>query len=579
MRNGTAVPITEPSMKVVRFEYPKCRGLITYTGIGRDGRRIDTAKHVVDWLTDVQDPDLEGIAYVIRDNADRWLRSISRVPERHTFVIAGFGSEGEAKLALISNFESLHAKTSERANSSLTVSVLNTKKGSLTRVTGIPSAVPKEKLKLLRRTVDTDALNSAFIRNVMVRLIESAGNTSKFSNLISAQATAISLRPDGSGQHQLSHPLNVETYVVNSGSAIPSIQGFLSDLGVGDRAFVGASFATSESKSNYDHGRCKRAVYSGGGSETYDLRELSLPGSPPFRALAVTDDRTILATSAIDGRPLNHYWLWRGDDDIRPISAGAEIVSGVVAGGIDAAGRVFVATGGLGVPEGINRQQGSDSTALPSAAQDLPVTLSGVAPTGWLAGTAEVNSDSTRADRVKPARWSPDGVLEINTGNYEGVGGSALSIAPDGTTITWLHRHPFKIESYLWAPDGTMTPLIIPPYGFAIGITGSHDVVGIRLDGAKRQAVRSIDHQTWEPLGPPPSWEPTHVSHTGLVAGYFQREGFGNPWVLETGTSLTTLPGYHRHYHRVVASGADGWLVGTATTERCSHALLWTRSS
>jgi hypothetical protein len=566
-------------MKVVRFEYPKCRGLITYTGIGRDRRRKDTAKHVVDWLTNVQDADFEDIAYVIRDNAARWLRSISRVPERHTFVMAGFGSEGKAKLALISNFESLRARSSERATSSLTVTVSNTKKSSLARVTGNPSAVPREKVNLLRRTVDRDALNSALIRNTMVRLIKSAGSSPRFNNLISVQANAISLRPDGSGQHQLSQPLSVETYVVNNGSAIPSIHNLLRDLGVRDRAMLGASFATSESKSNYDHGRCKRAVYPGSGSETYDLTELSLPGSPPFQALAVADDGTILATSAVDGGRLHHYWLWRGNDDVQPILAGAENVSGVVAGGIDAAGRVFVATGGLGVPEGIIRRQGSDSRELRGASQGLPITLSAVSPTGWLAGTVEVNDDSTRADRAKPARWSPDGVLEINTGIYEGVGGSARSIASDGTTITWLHRNLIQTESYLWAPDGTMTRLIIPPYGLAIGITGSHDVVGIRLDGAERQAVRSTNHQTWEPLGLPPSWEPNHVSHTGLVAGHFQREGLGSPWVLRASTSLTTLSGYTHHHHRVVASAANGWLVGTATTERCSHALLWTRSS
>jgi hypothetical protein len=319
-------------------------------------------------------------------------------------------------------------------------------------------------------------------------------------------------------------------------------------------------------------------VYTADGPERYDVRELSLPGSPPYRALAVTEDGTILATSSPDGGPLNHYWLWRAEDDIQPIPPGGDTVGSVATmGGIDSAGRVFVANGALGVPPGIVRWHGSESMVLPMAADNLPISLSKLSPTGWLAGTAEVNSDNTRADRAKPARWSPDGLLEINSGIDAGVGGSAVSIAFDGTAITRLHRGAGQTESYLWSPDGAMKRLNILPYGFAIGISDAYDVVGIRLNGPERQAVRSSNHETWLPLGPPPGWEPTHVAPNGLVVGTFRRDGFSSAWVQDTGNSLTPLPGYSHHHHQVVASSAHGWLVGTASTERCSHAMLWTR--
>lgn len=222
MVGGRTSPMDEPSMKGVRFSYPMSSGLVTYTGFGAGPDGADTAVHVARWLEGMRDLDIADVAEVIRDKGDRWLRRLRPFPFTHTFLVAGFRADGEAVFAMISNFQSMHGPTQAKPATSLAVSMEATRRRSIVRVTGVPAVVSRERQRLLKRTVDNDALDSARIKRAMMGIIERAAASPASHDLISPESSAISLLPEGSGRQNFSEPMGVELHEVINGSVMPS---------------------------------------------------------------------------------------------------------------------------------------------------------------------------------------------------------------------------------------------------------------------------------------------------------------------------------------------------------------------
>ena len=572
MTGRQTVPMDEPSMKVVRFSYPASLGLITYTGFGAGRDGADTAIHIIRWLDGKRDLEIPDVVEVLREKGDAWLRRLRPFPFKHTFMVAGFGSQGEAILSIVSNFESLTRSTLAQPATSLSVSVESTRRRAIIRVTGVPEVVPKERERLLRRTVENNALDSARIKHAMMGIIERAAGSPASHGLVSDKSSAISLLPGGSGRQNFSEPTGVELHGIFNGAVMPSV---LSLLG-GNHQKIAESVFIGGKSAPYHQDRCHPNQYEGSAAGAYQLTELSVPGSPPFSARAINHNGVILASSAVDNNAAyRQHWLYKSHDDIERIPLQEPTAGDAI--GFDNRGYVYLAVGMPGQVQVLARWNATELRLLPHVA-DYPSSASWISPSGWIAGFVEVSGDQTRVDRQQPARWDPEGRLEMPVGIPNGVAGTATSIAADGTALVQLYRSLGPLSSHVWYADGNMHPLQLPFGGLATGITDAHSFMGFRVDLGRRIAVTSSDMSNWVDLGTPIGWDPTRVAPDGSVAGHVRIDGFLRPWIRFTDGIHLTLPGFHRHQCSIEGIGADGNLVGSAFADHCSHALLWKKS-
>lgn len=555
-------------MKIVRFSYPKCSGVITYTGIGAGRDGAATAVHITRWLDGMRDLDIDELTEALRDKGGAWLRRLLPSPFPHTFLVAGFKTDGEAVLAMVSNFQSMNGPTRTEPSSSLTVSVASTRGNAIARVTGVSQAVPRERERLLKRTVDVNALDSDRIKQAMMSVIARAAKSPASANLISAESSVISFLPGGSGSFAFSEPMGVQVHYIMNGSRLPSLRSLIGGRKVVQAAFVGPESAP------YHQDRCDPSQYEGSIPGVYDLTELVVPGKPPYSARAIDGTGTIiLCSSTIDGNvAYRQYWLYRSVNDVQRIPLPEPTFSD--RGGFDANGYVYLTLGLPGQVQRPARWNGTELSLLPRVA-DYQSTVLWISPSGWLAGSVEVSDDYTRADRQQPARWDPDGRLHRAKNVADGAAGFATSVAAEGTALAHLHRDLGPIQSHVWRIDGSLQPLSLPVGSIAAGITDAHVIVGFREDPRGRTAIVSTDGSNWSLLGTPPSWDPTRVAPDGTVTGLTSIEGFQRPWIRGADGTSMTLPGYRRHTCSIDGISASGVMVGTAHAEFCGHALLW----
>jgi hypothetical protein len=565
-------PMDEPSMKVVRFSYPACSGMITYTGFGAGRDGADTAVHITRWLDGKRDLDIADVAEILREKGDAWLRRLRPFPFKHTFLIAAFRADVEAVLAIVSNFQSMDGPRRAQPSASLNVSIEATRSRAIVRTTGVPGAVPRERERLLRRTTDGNALDSARIKRAMMGIIERAGTSPTNGGLISVQSNAVSLLPGGSGRYDFSEPMAVELHVIVNGTILPGVASLSSNLGPRNLRVAESLFLYEESAPYYQE-RCRPSRYEGSGTNAYELIELVIPGYPPYFGRAIDSRGTILAASTIgDNAAHRQYWLCTPPDNVERIPL-PEPTAGD-AGGFDARGYVYLSVGMPGQAQALARWNGTELTLLPRV-HNYGSAASWISPSGWLAGHVEVSDDYTRADRQRPARWNPNGLLEQAIDFPDGVAGVATSIAADGTALVQLRRDFERLGSHIWHPDGSIRSLQLPIESIATGITDAHVIIGFREDSRGRIAIVSKDISAWSDLGTPQRWEPTRVASDGTVVGFTRTEGFLRPWIRQLDGTSMTLPGYHRHQCSVEGLSPNGDLVGTAHADHCSHALLW----
>lgn len=573
---GRTSPMDEPSMKLVRYFYPACMGLITYTGFGAGDDGAATAVHICRWLEGLPDLTIDDVAEIIRSRGDEWLRRMRPFPFKQTFVVAGFESDGKATLSMISNFQAMNRPTSDQPGRSLVVSTESTRAKAILRVTGVSGVVTRERQRLLRRTVDANALDSARIKQAMMSMIRRASKSPESADLIGPNSSAVSLQPGGSGHQDLSEPSDVDMHFVFDGAVMPSTRAMLRERGLTGRRLVGATFASTGSVP-YRQDRCVPKIGQGASPGVHDLVELQVPGEPPFIAQAIDASGAMLCSSTIEGRPGHlQYWILRWPDDIQRIPLPEPAATST--GGFDGRGNIYVQVGAIGKAQRLARWNSKEFVLLPTV-EDNSSIVQAVSLSGWLAGFVETSKDATRADRQQPARWTPDGDLERATGVPAGMAGSATSVADDGTALVQLHRDLNPLTSHLWSPNGALQPLNLPLGDLAIGITDEQSFVGFHEDVSGRKALFSVDGSTWTDLDTPHGWAPDRCFADGMVAGRVMVDGFYRPWIKSWREPEIVLPVYADHHGSVTGTNADGDLVGTIQADHCCHAVLWRRRS
>lgn len=414
----TRKPYIEPSMKVVQFNYWNgISGVVTYAGIGSVaypglGRPIEksTAEIVVEWLTGLEVTSVGEVAETVREKGTKWLAQLTRspaLPPAHTFIVVGYESDGDSTLYLVSNHEAVNSSPLAQPEKALSTSQLPGRRSALITVTGQPQAVRRDERRMLARTVDAEPLNSGRIRTSMLGIVDKA--STRAVGLVSANGAVFALLPGGTSSQTLGEPSDVDLHTVVNGRPMPTVRNLLQGLGVTGRQLVGgtAVFGSSAPIDQHSCGRSLNTVPESG----YRFEEIYGIGDGRQTAIAIDQNGAVLGTST-DAEELGvvHFWLKSpgGETKVVPL----ELPSYQRAGGLDAQGNIYISRGGGNHgPARIVRVADGEGRDLESF-EGLPCVMTSVSRTGWVAGSVEVLDDNTRADRVRAARWDPDGRLD-----------------------------------------------------------------------------------------------------------------------------------------------------------------------
>lgn len=570
-------PVNEPSMKVIEVGFEGgAVGLITYTGIGRVGSK-STAEFVCDWLDGAKGLDLPEVAEILRSSGTTWIKRLNlRERPRHTFVLAGYGRESRPTLYVISNFQKANGETRDTATSELATTALFVR-STRVLVTGVHQAVRRERRKLLARTVTFNPLDSSRIRDAMVRMNADAAETPLGAKFISPGAGVASLLPQGAGRLRLSSPHEVDLYQLMDGVRMPGTAE-LAARGIDLKGYrLVESLTVRDTSAPVHQDSCSRSVVGPDATLQFSLEELPLVGDGHQWAVAIDQEGTVLAASSEAANPgLIRHWLWEETGSVRFLPLVNP--SFFTAGGFARGGQVFVMAGGhhLG-PSRILRVVGDEVNELPSH-DGLPTGLSAVEPSGWVAGFAEVLSDDTRADRHQPARWTPQGELQVASGLPAGYSGTALAITSDGTAVVGANAWGLPALTLLWLPSGELVAPQ-PPAGTAhlglVGISETGGLVGSLTAADGRVAVVGTFEDGLTRVDAPVDWTPSVASPNGRLAGSYPTARGNQPWAMSPSQGAVSLPNYRHHSAAPAGINDRGWVIGTAAADHCVHAVLW----
>jgi len=109
-------------------------------------------------------------------------------------------------------------------------------------------------------------------------------------------------------------------------------------------------------------------------------------------------------------------------------------------------------------------------------------------------------------------------------------------------------------------------------------LTDDRQIVGLAITRSYNRygVVRNVDG-TWSLLFEPTQGrEMTAVNRHLLIAGYDQVNEYRIPWLKPNGSDMTYLPHYKFHHHQITKISEQGWAIGSASADNCSHPLLWT---
>jgi hypothetical protein len=81
---------------------------------------------------------------------------------------------------------------------------------------------------------------------------------------------------------------------------------------------------------------------------------------------------------------------------------------------------------------------------------------------------------------------------------------------------------------------------------------------------------------TWERLGTEDGWIPVDINNKKGALGRVKIEGIDRPWLRRSTGEIVLLPYITDHHTSPLAINNFGIVVGAATADRCSHAMVWT---
>jgi hypothetical protein len=561
----------DPSTKSVISWSLAWTGFITYTGVGRVGDR-HTSDFVAEWLTAANNESFDEVVDRIRRAAAAWIRQYAR-GYGHSFVVAGF-IDGVATAALISNFEQGPGRTTGAVSPDFDVTYFRARRRPEVLVTGMHAGVSRDTRRRIARLVERVRMDPARIRRELAAATKEAAKHHPLE--VSADCFVYSQDAEGRGQAEVFGTSRTRLPQVLPESVNTAIQSLLNDqFGPGQWTLGGAAFTRSGGTTEAPE-PCVLVTVQVDGAH-YSLQQLATPDGRRATPRWMNRAGVVVGEGTPGWQGPSYPCVWKDAselgwlDHLGGLGGQALCISDrdVIAGHCERPDRASVACIWRGA-EGIRELEwlaGHHSAAKAVNEQ------------GDVAGWVSIHATEGGQEHFRPALWlygQPPVVLRDTAGRW----GEAISVGQDGVAVVRLHAGA-EAEAALW--DGNLlsplTPLPSTVRAFyPVGRSGDGGVAGTVIFRSHGREIAVCDASgNWTtPAGVPTGRDLRAVDVSGNLAGTEIVDEYQVAWIWwAEEKALTRLP-YIRHHHTAPTHLAgDGSVLGTASSDNCSHPLRW----
>ncbi len=577
--------VSDHSPKTVQITEETWGGFATYTGLGRWAGR-DVSTHIAEWLTGSSGRSMAEVAELIAVKSTELMKGVA-VKHRgvlipHTVTLAGFEG-GVARVFVISNREDGFGRMRAAVDDHLSVSCRHLRKsgGALVIVTGQPAAVADRERRAIRHLAATHPNNGERIRVRLEQLNERAAEQKP--DLISKACAVMSLKADGTGMLALNRAAeNPASFpMVNHGMDMAKmLRDALRTIGV-DLAtahIVGTASATTrhDGPTGVAEKPCNLVVIEPDRDTGYVLTELEGESIEVLAPSAQNDHGTIVGAGRLGpDEPHSISWIWE-EDELRSLElegyAMAVNNAGEIAG--TAEGEVAVV------------QVEGEWHELPEYHGDASVftatgsSVRAMNESGLIVGQVRSHSEEKGRPNTRPARFRRDAETLAGMDVPSGYGSEAIDINDDGLVLVSADLAVFDSRAILWNPNAGSWSYVGNRETWIMPISVLEDgTVFAQWPAApdKRLAVVAPLGGSWERLDIDEGWKPVAINEDRAVVGYTRVEGFERPWLRSAAGTTVWLPYPQYHHTRPVAINNKGQIIGVASADHGSHAIVWRR--
>jgi hypothetical protein len=181
-----------------------------------------------------------------------------------------------------------------------------------------------------------------------------------------------------------------------------------------------------------------------------------------------------------------------------------------------------------------------------------------------------------------PTEWTPESARAVcwdpdaeRTHHVCSLSASQAVDANSAGEILVITRAENRVKGWLWHRDGIIDlgyPDSHYQKFFPTFITEDRVVIGTAIDhdNTSRSFKRHPDG-AWELLARTPT-----CGNQSMLAGHEKVGGYSVPWIwLASEEAPRSLPRYSGHHTMPTAINSTGSIVGIATTDTCSHPIIW----
>lgn len=569
-------PIQMPSTKVVVLNDFDWTGFITYTGIGRIGRK-HTSEFVNEWLQGLNRPSFGDVVETIRNRGTQWISQVCP-GARHTFVLAAF-VDGCSTAAVVSNFQKWHGLDSS-VEDNFKVSTVVASSDTEVIITGMRNAVPRYRRRFLQRLAKKYSNDGSRVRRAMAEI--TAQGSQSYPGMISNDCFVYSQDIGGQGHYESMGVTRADNPML-MGGLTANVRSLLDNqYGSSRWSLKKAVTSTTSHNQSPPPAHCVLELATGIASTHYEIVELTSPEGRRATPRSINSSGVIVGEGCAHWRGPSYPCIWSQENQIDFLPHG---------GGFGGSARSINESGLIvGASEGADRALHACKWDIDGSALDIGGSIAThseakvINECGSTAGWASIHSTESGQAHHRPAYWPISGI-PIILNDLDGNWGEAIDIDSSEAILLRVHIGKDIILSreavaWLWE-GGEVTNIGKPSDNIASFyphiLTNDKRVVGLSIgkNGHRIGMVGDVNG-VWIPLFEPVlNRELTAVNRKLLIAGYDLVNNYRVPWIKRESEEIEYLPHYRNHHHQITMLSEQGWAVGTATADNCCHPLLW----
>lgn len=565
--------LTDASPKIFTIQEWGWQGIVTYCGIGRWGNK-HTSEWIKGWANNERTDDLsfDQLVSMIHRKGGAWLRDIARSSGYrggHSFIVAGV-VRGEAKLALLSNYDTLRGRRSA-PRPDLGLEYWG---GVRCFAFGASTAVLHGEMNALRSRL-TSGHDAAQIQLAIARTIARASQRSLASGTVSSNCYTYSVLPQGNTQGRLNGKSDtpVSFPSLNVGADIMSLFRQLWGSGFNAIPVGGASFDAAAPNLPQ---KCSPSLEPNLVATSYAMEELPHLGSGHARPTSINERGTVLGYSGhtVNGALVGCVWDNSGGVTQLTFGTGATWAMSINDHN-EVAGTLTMADGG-------NRAFRWSNGIL-----EVSDTLGGfhanahsINNSGTIVGSSWTLPGNTPGDKAEAFFWPRNDKLRLIGAPIRDWNSRATSIGDNGTVVGIGLSRTFTGPSpvaFLWNIERGMMPIVVngkhaPPIS-AIDRAGNNFLLRIMEQG-NSIVLLFRNGKPIISLAIPDHANIAALNGAGQVV-YNKETTEGLRSYVWTNGNEVKLPCYKNHQSEAVSINGSGVVVGHVWQAGHGHAVKW----